>query len=1858
MVGACWVTQSCKNVLPAKTFYAIGGGWRPLSLMSQFLVVTFVALSLCGSTEIESAMSYVPAERTGEVLATAWISGACVVARSFRGVSDPDWLPNVAAFAPPILNIKAWAPIQSAITFAQTPLRYSNEDFVPLSFTPVPLLSGVPDTRLADNWEEELYGLPDTKSHNVCQEDYEFFLCLRCSSILKFLGVDVRKRPRDSKSRRDFIIQGGPCSKADDLMKWLPRCLISFETLEAGRKRCKVTVEFGNEFKFKDTCTSGSFDRAIETIWRRHRPKVQYEIQGLFSACGVEETPQLLFCKAVALFGYDFYCARTTLQRVIAVTRFVDSTISILPSGQTNLTKSSSKQFSKTTYEAFKDFMQEQPDNPFPRTVFSMGDRSFTVSENLDDAQVQFGCEDVILFLKGVVNSTGLNSALKLISFIYHVVFVFKAGTFDFEHLSKFTKQSAAESATGVISTVLDHLHILGTCAFEFYKTRDVNVFFRNDDTVAKYLEEAERLTAAFANMGVAEVLDVSMGQFEEQVVAHIRRGEELRSRVKAAMRPIFTSSLIGLRNMSLEVKARSRGCALRKAPFTVLVHGGPKLGKTSIISLILHQFRITNPTHVPNGLDPSGVYNRTLKEEYWSCYMNSVWAIVFDDIAQTNPKVPEFALEINEIIQVVNNVPYFVPMAALEDKGTKYVAPLLCVATTNNKDLNAAFAVRCQAAVLRRFPFVVTPTVRPEFLSDGGLDSTKAAGHTDLWTFTIEEVKLDARGGHFHEVIRSNLSTVEFLRWVTIASHAHFLAQNTTNDFMLKAKTASVCSHGVLNFMCPSCQNLVNPNGPVVNFPPPPPTAFSNYSAPSSDDLLDEAKMQFEIPAGLLVWGILVLWWYCCFIFLGFWFLLLLLIFETPSGLLRICSWVLRSFLVGVLYFPGVRGNPRTVSSVAAGGLAWLSSEERAATRPEPADNHINSFVSFFTHHIAQIGASVEGICNWHKSLLWGCWSKCCRCGTVCFQKSLGYKARFVLWCYGNPRTIVALLAVLASSAFLYFYWNNIGRVEDELNKAQVAGIAGSKPEDPAVNIVNPWNSGQPGNHTFITPSGRTGSPDSLKKLLRLQTGILRARGHHIRTLNIFGQFWLVPKHFMVRTIPHGGEVSLSRSCSLDSPAGWGFHSQIINSDDITECPSHDYVLVRLQVPPGRNLLPYCTRLPLNKRVATSLCLIREGIGFRPSHPCATSAQYAKMAPLSVIIGESTDKYYDLLRFECEEDTFNGDCGSIIASFEAGQCQIYGFFVGIVGEVQSLKIGTQLPISWLVEQLQKRDVVVMGDVELSDMSGKTYAVADTIHRKCPLNFEGLNDTYSSSILPIGEIVGVARSKFVSKVGPNKFAPFWAALGHITSKIKPYITLPWMPARLFALNVSKQKNLEDPTILRLATEHYQRRLDRLPSAEVAKVVVLDHETIMRGAANNNFMTCMNFAAGAGFPHNKPKNKLLVPISHPRFPEGTYEIDGQMRKKLDVMEEEMCAGIRPGLIFNASLKDEPISVEKAKNGKLRVFQAISFEGLYLLRKFYLSIIALFQMFNFITEASVGMDAQGQDWDELVNYMRPAEDWKLFCGDYTNYDQSISSSFLMAAWSCFIYIAKLSGNYCERALSVMLVLAMECCFPLINFFGDLICLNGSNPSGHALTVNINCVVNSLYIRYAYFKIHGTLDDFDDHVRLQTYGDDNLVSVSPTRQATFNQVTVKTVLGEIGVTYTDAQKSGEVREFVPWCEFNYLKRGAIYDEDIGGYRAPLDAGSISKMLLLGVHSCSVSEDDRLVSILQASNIEAFHHGRLFFQEHHDNILRCVEEYNLASWLALKGGLPTYEQLKAARDGRISRVARLRASPGMPTV
>ena len=1585
-----------------------------------------------------------------------------------------------------------------------------------------------------------------------------------------------------------------------------------------------------------------------------------HQAQGILRSFGIRETPAVNFLKCTCFFVYHMTRASNITDRVVAVTQWLDQIL--------HLGLGYNIDVRLTDLFAFIQRMPEVKTNS--SATFRDPSRTGTInvdysSEEGDDVEPEGFAEyadNLNTLLKGVFNSSSIKACLRLLSLVWHMLFVFKDNKIDWDHLGRWEEamfKNMPEKVLNVGATLLEQISTLATCSYEFYKTGDINVFLRNDTEVTTYMESVEKICAEAKMIPIEPALNAGLPDLEKRIHDLIVRGEILRPKVKMSLRPTFTTALMQLRSTSLEVANIARASSTRAAPFSVLVCGTPKLGKSSIISLIFRQFQLTNPYNevMQNGLKlhDNGVYTRTLKEEYWSCYMNSYWGILFDDLGQTNPKVQDFALEINEIIQVVNNVMYFPPMAVAGDKGTRYVAPQIVIATTNNRDLNAHHAVRSPGAVLRRFPYVIVPKVRREFATDGTLDNRKIKeGDVDLWTFTIEEVIVtdNGRSVRYSEITR-DCSTADMLDWVAKASRTHYEGQSKSDNYLKMVSNSVACSEcGCISQFCrcPAAPSVAPRVADADNEIEEESAESGPDSVNSDDDELIQAFSRPRVPArparrvrfnvaedvvaeGLATNFVTSFLWrtFKSFVF-GYTGTFVVLYSVTQLVMLamflerlatRPLAWFVSLCFRNALNCRALDGRSERVRSCRI--LFWRMI--RNCFSFDAADN-----------------ATLMWACGWVSTATW------LRGSVVMIRQR----------CVANPRMIAAIAAVLVSVSFLVWYYSTAGgwwpKVaaqgdEDSIPKGVVPPPADS-------NVENTWKlSNKLSYSALLSVQSKTGNTIWFDNIIRDSTAhfAFDAVRTTIIGFNIFGQYWLLPGHYMRGdAIKESRKVTLRRASAIRT--GMGNHTQAFEYSSVQFCPDADFALVKLSTPPGVNLLPYISVPAAGTSVAATNLFFREGeIVEVPASPLTFSN--GTMAGVAIPADLPPGHVFRKGNYVTNFQTVNGDCGSPCFINQPGNMTLIGTHVAVSNADARSKYVNTLPQKWLLEVFNSDCFCVcQGALDsagnLEKLNGERIELEEDVHKKCPLRFEGLAD---NSAIPIGAIKGIALNRLDSRVKENKFASFWRNVGYVCSKVRPVLSsvnVPsWMPKRNFMLNACQHKDMIPESTLQKVADHYFKTLiAKVPEKSIEKCVIIDDDTNLYGAEGNNFISHMRFDTGAGFPYNKPKYEVLDRIDHPQFPDGTCALPASMKKKIEKMEITAARGERINIVFNSSLKDEPISQVKLEAGKIRVFQAICVEGLFLLRKYFLSIIALFQTWNFGSEAAIGMDASGPDWDDLHHHLF-VRDWKIFCGDYSNYDQRMGSSIMMHAWKILICLAYRSGNYSFVALKIMRVLAVECCFGIMNFFGDLIMFNGSNPSGHGLTVVINSICNSLYIRIAWQEIFGNLKDFnDDYIRIMTYGDDNIISVHPKYQGLFNQVSVTEALAKYGIVYTDAQKSGAAAK--PFCEpheISFLKRSWVLSPH-GFYYAPLEMASIHKMLIIGVDKRAVAEGDRLASVLISSCMEAFHPGESFFNEHMEKVMQCINEYQLKEWVEAKGGLPTFEGMLERRLAKTSRLASVR--------
>lgn len=439
-----------------------------------------------------------------------------------------------------------------------------------------------------------------------------------------------------------------------------------------------------------------------------------------------------------------------------------------------------------------------------------------------------------------------------------------------------------------------------------------------------------------------------------------------------------------------------------------------------------------------------------------------------------------------------------------------------------------------------------------------------------------------------------------------------------------------------------------------------------------------------------------------------------------------------------------------------------------------------------------------------------------------------------------------------------------------------------------------------------------------------------------------------------------------------------------------------------------------------------------------------------------------------------------------------------------------------------------------------------------------------------------------------------------------------------------------------PSLLKLAREDMNGMVDNFfdKQPDMIKLVhPYSHEAILAGVDGVNSVDRVDLSTSMGFPINKQKKNFVresdIKIDGITCP---LEMDDVFWNELDNMEKTLASGERIHTIFRGNLKDEATKLTK---DKVRVFAGCEFMFTLLVRKYYLSIIRVIQTNWDDFECAVGINAHGPDWSRLQRKLAKYSDTRMIAGDYAAYDKRVCPEATLSAFDVMIRIAERAG-YSEEQLTIMRGIATEICLPIYEYNGVFVKIFGSNPSGHPLTVIINNIQNSIYLRYAYYALHvdEKVPPFADVVSLICYGDDNAMSVADS-ETKFNHTSVSEELAKVGIKYTMADKLAESKPFIPLSEISFLKRGFIYDPNLKEWLAPIEELSISKSLHNYMNNRgSITLPEQIAGdAIKGANREFFLHGREKYEMRKSQLEQVRDENNLTTFV---GELPSYGEME----------------------
>jgi len=581
-------------------------------------------------------------------------------------------------------------------------------------------------------------------------------------------------------------------------------------------------------------------------------------------------------------------------------------------------------------------------------------------------------------------------------------------------------------------------------------------------------------------------------------------------------------------------------------------------------------------------------------------------------------------------------------------------------------------------------------------------------------------------------------------------------------------------------------------------------------------------------------------------------------------------------------------------------------------------------------------------------------------------------------------------------------------------------------------------------------------------------------------------------------------------------------------------------------------------------------------------------------------------------------EQTVSGDCGSV-ALVDIGTSQVLIGSHTCANSTRAIfaQAITQKMVQSAVDSYKPQ--VDVGPAPISAGPYKRKLVP--LHHKSSLRF-----IPKGTATVMGSFDGY-RPKHKSKVSKTFIRDYVTKDGEYED-ICGAPDMTWKPWNLAITDMTKPDYSFKNSILDECEEAFLNDILNNLGDKVNQLEVYTQDVALNGAEGVTFVDRLNICTSAGNPFKKSKKHFITLDENNKI----VALNPVIQDRVDAIEEAYSEGKRFNPQFCAHLKDEPTPMKKVLLGKTRVFTGGEFAWSVVVRKFLLSHIRLIQNNPFVFEAMPGVVAQSTEWWKLYRYITKHGLHRMVCGDYGKFDKKMCAAFILAAFNILIGMAKKAGWNAEQ-LTTLRCIGYDTAFAHIDFNGDYISVQG-NPSGHPLTVIINCLVNSLYMRYAFRMITTRpLSDFQKLVALATYGDDNAMGVSE-EIPEFNHTSISQELGKIGVVYTMAEKEAESVPYIHIADSSFLKRKFVFDHDVGAVVAPLEHASIHKMLTSCLKSDSLSHEAHAICVIETALREYFFYGKVKFLERRKYFQQLVENLDLSDWVK-DSTFPTYSQL-----------------------
>lgn len=1350
-----------------------------------------------------------------------------------------------------------------------------------------------------------------------------------------------------------------------------------------------------------------------------------------------------------------------------------------------------------------------------------------------------------------------------------------------------------------------------------FVRTGDWDVFVHGPKTYGDWYDLCMRLKREATGMGNLEAHGTNFHKFVSEVKTAIEQGSAIvkfhTSKDGAEFRAARTM-LSDIQMINATIITKKSAQQERRAPFSVLVHGGSSVAKSHFSKMLFYYY--AKLYNLPIGDEFR--YTRNSCDKFWSGFATQAWCILMDDIAFRSATSTVEDISLGEMINVINNVPFNPPQGELADKGKTPLRAEFVVATTNAKTLNAEVHFHCPLAILRRLPWVITLRPKPEFCRVDAPSmicpvkmmeaKQNNPGWPDFWIITVEKVvpggDLDGKGRQtaVHEEIAVFSDVNKFLDWfkeITMLFKTQQQSAMEDDDKMAEMTLCATCNRTI-------CECMVAQSTDEVERPP---GIEENQGWESTELFLDGThvtKYHFVPPiAGQP----------------GKW----MAVHTTTKTNGDTRKWVSPVRVVG----PVVKMQCDSVEY--ADVMDVILRRQMEQTNPNKLARVVGSCVRVFlatymeSPFFRSIVDTLLGYKITRKIIVWAV--KSYAPAAAASRKVFEAIGKFAQGVYMSKywRTVVKGLAVLGGVALGYkavkgiaTYFGSEGPAYEEQGaRMSVTESHFMKDEKEAV-----WKNNR--DHTTpldLAPASLNPSmtPEMLeKRIMRNMARICIKRGPQVmRPGNMFcvgGHLWATDLHLFEGEAPFTIKI-------MFEPEGPGVSSNriiTVHEGSLYRQPELDRMWLWL---PDINVRAVMHTLFMKETLQGTVR--GRYVGFDPfvqpkSHDvCALSRKTVQPTGF--------ERPYPYWMGKTSDVTQNGDCGKVLISTDP-HCAILGLHQmgstdGHVGAVILTQESCQQAIDHFAQPLISPGVPKLETEDRPKVLGP-------LHEKSPIrwikqgsiihygSFQGYRRVPRSKVnyTLLGERILLEREWKVNYGRPD--LKDWAAYHHALK------------------DITSQTCNVDAGLVNHCVESFAndiiKGLSEKSMNDLQKVHLINAINGVPGVAH---LDKMNLATSMGEPWCTSKKAYLVPMPTDTIPHAKI-FTKEVMDRISRIEEDYLSGTCANPVFSGQKKDEARAIEKLVEGKIRIFTGGPVDHSVVVRSYLHTFTKVMTENKLLFETGIGCAAQTLEWEQFYDYLTQFGLDRMVAGDYEKFDKKMGAIWILAAFQVIILVLKASGWTEEEVLPIHCI-AEDTAHPLVNLGGDLLRTYGMNPSGHTLTVIINSIVNSLYLRYAYARRSPDKMclTFKLFVALLTYGDDNVMGVS-VKCTWFNHTTIVEEMAAIGVGYTMADKKTASVPFIHMSGISFLKRSWVYDTDIGAWVCPLEMESVYKMQVMCVEGNTISRAQHQLEVFHAALGEYFFHGKeLFESERIWMVSICEVELPIEHELK---PFPTYDELR----------------------